>query len=333
MKHLQNSFTGKNAPWRYIALIAAVYLAANTVGGIPLIIGMVSSTLKNPDALSKLAQNPTDLSLLGIEPNLALFMMLFPFLAGLISFIILIKPLNGRRFLDVITGSSLFRWKRVLISALTWILISIIYYLLYRAVDPGKFRVNNLSSSLYPLIIVSVIFIPFQAMLEEVIFRAYLVQGFTVFSAGKRGFFGLVLFPVITSSLLFGIMHAWNPEIKAYGFLTMMPQYILFGLIFAITTVLDDGIEIAAGAHAANNIFLSIMVTNSTSTLQTPAVFEQINIRPWVEFYSLLAVSVVFFFVMKTIFGWKDISLLWRKVDKIKVDSQTGYTELRSSDL
>ena len=66
----------------------------------------------------------------------------------------------------------------------------------------------------------------------------------------------------------------------------MMPQYVLFGLIFGIITVLDDGIEAAIGAHAANNIFLCIMVTNDSSALQTPAVYEQHNIYPWTELAS-----------------------------------------------
>ena len=53
-----------------------------------------------------------------------------------------------------------------------------------------------------------------------------------------------------------------------------MPQYIVFGLIFGIITILDDGIEAAMGAHAANNIFLCIMVTNESSALQTPALYD-----------------------------------------------------------
>ena len=90
------------------------------------------------------------------------------------------------------------------------------------------------------------------------------------------------------TSILFGLMHALNPEVKEFGFFTMMPQYILFGLIFGIITILDDGIEAAMGAHAANNIFLSIMVTNSSSALQTPALYEQQNIYPWTEFAGII---------------------------------------------
>ena len=77
-------------------------------------------------------------------------------------------------------------------------------------------------------------------------------------------------FPLIMTSILFGLMHGLNPEVKEFGLLTMMPQYILFGLIFGIITILDDGIEAAMGAHAANNIFLCIMVTNKVISIANP---------------------------------------------------------------
>jgi uncharacterized protein len=43
--------------------------------------------------------------------------------------------------------------------------------------------------------------------------------------------------------------------------MTMMPQYVFFGIVFAVLTMIDDGIEIAIGAHAANNIFLSVLTS------------------------------------------------------------------------
>ncbi len=131
------------------------------------------------------------------------------------------------------------------------------------------------------LSVVSVLFIPFQAAFEEVLFRGYLMQGFAALIKNRW-------FPVIMTSIFFGLMHGFNPEIKEFGFFTMMPQYITFGIIFGIITIMDDGIEAAMGAHTANNIFLCILVTNPSSALQTHALFEQLNIHPWTEFAALL---------------------------------------------
>lgn len=121
-------------------------------------------------------------------------------------------------------------------------------------------------------------------------------------------------FPIIMTSVLFGLMHSLNPEVKEFGFFTMIPQYIVFGLIFGIITIFDDGIEAAMGAHAANNIFLCIMVTNESSALQTPALYEQFRIHPWSEFVALVISGIVFIIILKSIFKWDKFSLLFQKI-------------------
>jgi membrane protease YdiL (CAAX protease family) len=93
-----------------------------------------------------------------------------------------------------------------------------------------------------------------------------------------------------------------------------MPQYILFGLIFGIITILDDGIEASMGAHTANNIFLCIMVTNKASALQTAALYEQHTIYPWTEFAALLVTGIIFVLLLAKIFRWGKISLLFEKI-------------------
>jgi hypothetical protein len=126
-------------------------------------------------------------------------------------------------------------------------------------------------------------------------------------------------------------MHAFNPEIEEFGFLVMMPQYILFGLIFGVVTVLDDGIEAAMGAHAANNIFLCIMVTHKSSALQTPAVYEQINIYPWIEFTMLLITGIIFILVLKKIFRWDSYAVTLSRVEPKPAADQSPYTDVLSS--
>ncbi len=167
-----------------------------------------------------------------------------------------------------LNGTSKFRWNRFFISLLIWLGLSTLYFIFYLKLDPENFTLNNKSFSLIILAIISIVLIPFQAAFEEILFRGYLMQGFTAI-LGKRWF------PLIMTSILFALLHGLNPEVKEYGFLTMMPQYILFGLIFGIITILDDGVEAAIGAHTANNAFLCIMVTSKSSALQTAALYEQ----------------------------------------------------------
>ena len=174
MKHLEYAFKGNNSLWRYAVLIFAVFIAANSVGAIPLIVGFAIRTVSDPDAVSRLASNPNDLSQLGFDPNTTLVMLLFPFLAGFVAYILLIKPLNNRTLTGTINGNSTIRWKRIFVSALVWIIFSAVYLIAYKGIDPSNFRINNTSVTLLYLIIISILLIPFQASLEEVIFRGYL---------------------------------------------------------------------------------------------------------------------------------------------------------------
>jgi uncharacterized protein len=324
MNHLESSFSGKNSFWRYVVMFAAVLVASNTIGAVPLLIAYVMKASSNPEVISEIAANPNDLSVLGLEPNLGLFIMLFPFIAGLLTFILLVKPLNNRTFKITINGTGTLRWKRFFISALVWLILSAVYFFLYLKADPSNFTLMNTSSTLIILIVISLIFIPFQAAFEEILFRGYLMQGFAVLTKNRW-------FPLLMTSVLFGLMHAFNPEVKEFGFLTMMPQYLLFGLVFGIITILDDGIEAAMGAHTANNIFLCVIVTHDSSALQTPAVFEQHNVYPWTEFTALLLSGIIFIIILRIIFKWESYSSLLSRVDAGHPSDQTPNTEVLSS--
>lgn len=315
MNHLESTFAGKNNFWRYIVMIAAVLIVSNTIGAFPLLIALVIKSFSNPEVFSLLSANPNNYSVLGLEPNTLLIMLVFPFIAGLAAFILLVKPLNNRTLKNTINGTGKIRWNRFFISALVWLILSAVYLFMYLKLDPANFALNNRSASLIILSVISLLLIPFQAAFEEVLFRGYLMQGFTAVLRNRW-------FPLVMTSVLFGLLHAFNPEVKEFGFLTMMPQYILFGLIFGVITILDDGIEASMGAHAANNIFLCIMVTNKSSALQTPALYEQQNVYPWTEFATLLFIGIVFVLILKMVFKWKDFSVLFGKVKVEKVVNQ-----------
>jgi membrane protease YdiL (CAAX protease family) len=315
MNHLESTFTGKNNIWRYVVMIAVVLIASNTIGAIPLLIAIAIKSGSTPEVFSQLSANPNDYSVLGLEPNTLLIMMIFPFIAGLAAFILLVKPLNSRTLKETINGTGRIRWSRFFVSAFIWLILSAVYLFMYLKLDPANFTLNNKTTSLIILSVMSLMLIPFQAAFEEVIFRGYLMQGFTAILRNRW-------FPVIMTSVVFGLMHALNPEVKEFGFLTMMPQYILFGLIFGVITILDDGIEAAMGAHAANNIFLCIMVTNKSSALQTPALYEQQNVYPWTELAALMFIGIVFVLILKMVFKWKDFSVLFGKVEVEKVVNQ-----------
>jgi membrane protease YdiL (CAAX protease family) len=305
-------FNGRNAFWRYFIGVITPLLASNLIGAIPLLAvtfaNRVNGTVPQKGGMP-------DFEAMGIDLNLGFVLSVFPFILALIAMILVIRPLHERDFRTVINGGRPVRWGRMLFSALVWIVISALWLVWSLKTNPGNLRINNISGSLLILALLALTLIPFQAAFEEVMFRGYLMQGFAVWSGNRW-------VPVLMTSLLFGLMHGLNPEVKQYGFLTMMPQYIFFGLVFAILTMLDDGIEVAIGAHAANNIFLSIFITHSDMALQTPAMYEQVEIYPWKDFTGLVVMSAVFVIIMAIVFRWKDIRRLYSEI-MVTVSSDT----------
>lgn len=290
-------------------MVIVIFAATNTIGALPLLLAIGIKAVSDPDVITEISADPSSLAPLGLDQNVNLILTVFPFIIGILAFFVLIKPLNNRTFKSVINGTSSFRWNRFISSALIWLTLSAIYLFVCIKTDPSNFSLNNATITLLPLIIVAFVLIPFQASFEEILFRGYLMQGFTVLLKSR-------IISLVVTSVLFGLMHGLNPEVETFGFWTMMPQYILFGLIFGIITVLDDGIEAAMGAHTANNIFLIVMNTNESSALQSDALFRQHNIYPWTEFTALLIMGILVIVIMKILFRWKTFPALFTRVEK-----------------
>jgi membrane protease YdiL (CAAX protease family) len=297
-------FKGKNSFWRYFIGGISPFLVSNFIGAIPLVIVMfIYSTGR---AIPETGGMP-DFAAIGVNLNFGFVLTLVPFIMAFATLVLLVRPLNDRGPVTLINGGRHVRWGRIFVSASVWIVLSTAWLWYSVKSDPGNFNLNNTSRSLIILAVLSVTLIPFQAGFEEMLFRGYLMQGFAVLSRNRW-------LPVIVTSLIFGLMHSLNPEVREYGFLTMIPQYIFFGLVFAVLTMMDDGIEMAIGAHSANNAFLSIFITNKDSALQTPAMYEQIKIYPWQDFKGLVVMSLVFITIMAVIYRWRDVRKLYARI-------------------
>ena len=297
-------FKGKNAFWRYFTGTITPFLVSNFIGAIPLAVVMIAYA---GDRAMPARGGMPDFEAMGINLNLGFVLTVFPFILAFFTLVLLIKPLNERSLGTVINGGRRIRWGRIFISAIVWTVLGALGLLYSLKAHPDNFVLNNNSNSLIILATLALVMIPFQAGFEELIFRGYLMQGFAVASRNRW-------LPIVVTSVLFGLMHGLNPEVKEYGFLTMIPQYVFFGLVFAVLTMMDDGIELAIGAHTANNAFLSIFITNKDSALQTPAMYEQLEIHPWMDFRDLVIMSLIFITVMAVIYKWKDVRKLYARI-------------------
>ncbi|HLA54330.1 MAG TPA: CPBP family intramembrane glutamic endopeptidase [Flavitalea sp.] len=301
MQHLERALDKQNQWWKYLVVFMCGFLVAGIIGAIPLIAVMAYHT--GGDITTDVLANPVKY---GASPNLGLFLMLVPFVVGLIMVARLFKSLHHRSLKETINGTNTIRWGRFFWGVLVWGSLMMICFLVDYAINPGNFTFSFDASSFIPLVLISVLIIPLQASFEEIMFRGYLAQGIAAWTRSRW-------VALVVPSLLFGLLHIGNPEIKEHGFWVAMPSYVLFGLAFGLIAILDDGIETVMGAHAINNIFGSVFITYKSSALATSALFYQIEVDPVRETLILIIVGAVFVAVLGHKYKWK-YSILNRKV-------------------
>jgi len=285
---------GENHFLRYFVTLIVVFFASQIIGAIPLGIALMQSSEFDATTanLNELLANS------GLPLNTLLMLMMLPFVVGLFALIAMIKVAHKRSFSDTTTGASSFRWGRFMRGFGLWLMLSAFVIAVGSLIIPEALVWNFQAKQFAVLVVISLIFIPLQTGFEEVLFRGYLLQAFQLLTKNKW-------VAVVITGMAFGLLHIANPEVAEYGFGLAMSQYIFFGLLFGFMTVMDNGLELAWGAHAANNIFLSLFVTHEASALQTPAMFRVVEIDPVMDLISLVLAGAVFLGICWVWFGWR----------------------------
>lgn len=306
MKHLERALDGQNQFWKYLLTFFASLLAGNIIGSIPLFVLITYKTMTSGGAISPNPDNMADLTAYGISGNLSLILLMLPMVTGLLVAVLLLKPLHKRSFTEVVNGTKIFRWNRFFVGFAVWFVLYALYFGISYLLNPEIYVLQLQWESFIPLIVISLLIIPFQTAFEELLFRGYLAQGLAAWTKNRW----LV---ILVPSVLFGLLHSANPEVKEFGFWLAIPQYVFFGMIFGLISILDDGIESAIGIHASNNIFASIFITHKASVLQTPAAFEQTVVDPYQETIALVIMGIILTFILYKIYKW-DARILYQKV-------------------
>jgi hypothetical protein len=290
---LKGYVTGKNEFWQYLLGIVAAFLGYLSFQLI-MMIPLLSAAMSHGITMNEIAENPNILfnpEKIGINKSLLLALMMGMFVFTLLFLWLAIKFIQKKSLTSIITGYENIRWKRYFFSFGVWGILIIILTIVSYLISPQDIEVRFNAGPFFILLIVSVLLIPIQTATEELIFRGYLMQGFGL--AFKNG-----IAPLIITSVLFGFMHAQNPEAQAHGLLIMMPYYIFFGAFLGVLTLLDEGSELAMGIHCANNLFSSLLVCSKNSVLQTDAIFYSTSENPGGEFIVWVIMASICFFIL-----------------------------------
>ncbi len=309
MSFFEAARRGDNAPFKYVITIIVVIIGA-FIGQLPLGVVISMKMGKEAGGFEKLEefQETMDFSVLGVDPNLGLLLILLSFVSALAALILCIKSLHGKKTTDVFTGRSRLDWGRVGFAFVFWFGLSAVMEALAYFIDPGNYRWQFELSSFFPLLLIALLILPLQTTFEEALFRGYLMQGFGLLFRNRW-------MPLLLTSAGFGLLHFANREVGQFGFALMMGYYIGFGLLMGLLTLMDEGTELALGLHAATNIYGAAIVNFEASSLQTPSLFQVQELDAGLMLAVAMASGLLFLFAAARRYKWKDWGKLFRRIE------------------
>ena len=304
--HLECVTAQKSQWYWYLLVIFICFMATNTVGAIPLFIILITQWIQNPKPLTDINSFSQESMMSGIDSNLYLASMAFSFVVFLAVAIWIIKMFHGRSWTEVINGTKRVRWSRFFVGLAVWGVLQVGSFAINYMTDPNNFEFRFEPVRFIFLTIITLTMIPIQSSCEEFVFRGYLAQGVASWTGSR-------LWALLIPSVLFALLHSANPEVTKYGFGVMMANYFLIGLTFGLISLLDDGIELAMGAHSINNILGSMLMTYEGSALRTDALFKVKIINPGEDLFIAVISNIVFIGILAFIYKWK-FGIMTRRV-------------------
>ncbi len=281
-----------NASWLYVVgvfILGIVLLIGNLPFGVVL--------------MRKIGANATQLTMTEqlqvLPPNTTLFLLLLPFALVFGAILIVTKVLHKISVRELITSRSKVDWQRIGFGFGSVLIASILMLFASYLIDPTSMQWNFKPKAFAVLVLISVLMIPLQTSAEELFFRGYLMQGL-----GR--IFPRRLVPFVISSTLFGLLHFANPEVDKLGDIILI-TYLTTGFFLGAISLMDEGLELALGFHAGNNLFLSLFLTSDWTVFQTDSLFLDVS-EPNVLMYIIgpLVIYTILFLVYAKKYKWKN---------------------------
>jgi hypothetical protein len=290
---IEQGFKPENKFWKYL-LGSLLIILASSIGQVPLFLAVLAKSISQDKAIP----SNSDEWMKILDSNLTLFLIMLSFVFAFAGILFVVKYFHKQSFLELTTSRKKVDWNRIFFSFSIWALFTIFSTLAMYYASPDNFVVQFKPMPFLLLLVIASLMIPIQTSTEEYVFRAYLMQGFGNLSLNKW-------FPLIMTSIIFGCLHIFNPEVSKMGYIVLV-YYIGTGLLLGIMTLMDEGIELSLGFHAANNMVGALLVTSDWSVFQTNSILKDMS-DPSARFDVILPVILVYpilLFIFSKKYNW-----------------------------
>lgn len=285
MNYIEQGYKGTLGMWKYLVIPAMFFglMALNYLAII--ILDLDVETIMKAEIAKKGATRFLIESLLPLA--IALFVLLF-----------WVKYVHLQTITSLTTSRNKIDWKRIFFAFTLWGFITTIFIFVGYKSSPEDYQFNFNLKPFLILVAVGSLLIPLQTSFEEYLFRGYLMQGIGLAVKNKW-------FPLIFTSVVFGLLHIANPEVTKLGY-GILVYYIGTGFFLGILTLMDEGLELALGFHAANNLITALLVTADWTAFQTDSILRDLS-EPALGFDVYIPVFIVFpilLFIFSKKYGW-----------------------------
>lgn len=300
MNYIQQGFTGKLEMWKYVIIPVLFFgfMALNLFALLFLDLD-VDKIIENEIATK--------------GANRFLIESLLPFAVGLFAIFFWVKVVHKQTITSLTTSRKKVDWKRIFFAFFLWAFVTILFLFIDYKLSPEDYQFNFDLNKFLMLLLIGILLIPLQTSFEEYFFRGYLMQGIGIATKNRW-------IPLFFTSIVFGLLHIANPEVSKLGY-EILIYYIGTGFFLGIITLMDEGLELALGFHAANNLITALLVTSNWTVFQTDSVLIDIS-EPALGADVYLPIFVIFpilIFIFSKKYKWRD----WKEKLTGKIEEPT----------
>ena len=232
--------------------------------------------------------------------NITLIFLLAPLVVGLFVVLGWVLLVHGQSITALTTSRKKIDWKRVFFAFGVWGTLTVILTMTDIFMSPEDYVFTFQLNKFIPMAVIAILLVPLQTSFEEYLFRAHMMQGLGLLAKNRW-------VPLFTTSIIFGLMHIANPEVGKLG-MGIMVYYIGTGFFLGILTLMDEGLELALGFHAANNLISALLLTTEWTAFQTDSIYTDVSepILGWDVLVPVLVISPILLALFGKIYNWKN---------------------------
>lgn len=296
MRYLELAALGKNHFLRYVAGIVVIFLMWQLVGSLPSL-GLMFVLEADGDPATGFY--PETMRFEGVEPIISYLVVSFSFIALLAGLYLTVRFLHHRGFFSLITPAKGMSWRRALQGFGVYFALLTVLTVMGLLFSPADYQFTFDAGQFFLFLPFALVLTPLQASAEELLFRGYLMQGVGRLVSNR-------LTVALASAVLFMLPHLLNPEARLDP--VLMPlTYLSMGLFMALITLRDNSLELAMGAHSANNLFTFLFANYEGSVMASPSVLTQTSPDPLAGLISFILIGALFYWI---VFKWQPFELV-----------------------